>query len=150
MLPEKKINIIKNKIMKLFKIKKLNYVVNKSKGIVVCIAEVEPTSELDYSLTYEEEIKIHTKFPYVITSLHGKPFIIKAIAKCSPEDKFDEILGKRIAEGRVKYKLFITTAKVANFIANLRIKQADDFLDISLEALKNSNKEKNHIQSLIK
>lgn len=70
------------------------YYVNSSKCTIVC--------------------KIHA----IINGFH---YTAIGVAKCSPEDTFDEIKGKRIAESRAKSKVYKTAVKYySRRVANIR------------------------------
>lgn len=60
-------------------------------------------------------------WPYIGAAWYGNKalkvnqfgeFTVKAIARCNPEDTFDEVIGKRIAESRAKAKAFKTATNV--------------------------------------
>lgn len=73
------------------------FVVSKESRTVACIitAHVRPSSRQD-SVTY---------FDLGDKSLTNK-FQVVGLAKCSKDDKFDEKIGKRIAESRAKSKTY--------------------------------------------
>lgn len=52
-------------------------------------------------------------------------FKVKGIARCAPEDKFDELTGKRIAESRATVKLY----KKADALVAKHMKQCQRDLD---------------------
>lgn len=73
------------------------FVVSKESGTVACIitAHIRPSSRQN-SVTY---------FNFGDKSLINK-FQVVGLAKCSKDDKFDEKVGKRIAESRAKSKTY--------------------------------------------
>lgn len=87
----------------------LEYIVDESKGIVVC--KVKPgywgekileiinriTGSHDFSWAVHCNIFTEKRYP------NKNQFV--AVAKCSPEDTFNEQTGKRIARERLKKKL---------------------------------------------
>ena len=84
------------------------YKINSEKGIVICILEcetgVEDTGVWD-TVSYDWWRR---KLPLV--DFYGN-FTVKAIARCNGVDKFDEVVGKRIAESRAKAKAYRTAYK---------------------------------------
>ena len=70
-------------------IKNVQYYVNKEKKTVVC------TITGAFNVT-------------------GESFIFKSKAKCSKDDAFDEVKGRRIAESRAKYKMYRCQAQRYN------------------------------------
>lgn len=68
------------------------YIVNKEKRTVVCIIT-----------TYEDRINRLYKYGlenYDVFKMFGGVKVYKGIAKCAPEDEWDETYGKRLAEYR--------------------------------------------------
>lgn len=77
------------------------------KGIVVCTLECDTQICNHYNIWYSSEWwkKLH-KVKY------GGTFTVTAKAKCGTNDKFDEVIGKRIAESRAKCKAYSTAEKL--------------------------------------
>ena len=68
--------------------------------------------------------------------------IVKGVAKCNPDDTFDETLGQRIAEGRAKRAMFLKLSDSAYDLQRL----------LSEETYKNYKRverETKHIQELL-
>lgn len=68
--------------------------------------------------------------------------IVKGVAKCNPNDTFDETLGRRIAEGRAKRAMFQRLDESAYKAAN--------YLEIQSDIQRcRAERETNHIQELL-
>lgn len=80
------------------------FVVNKEKGVVVCIMQVGTVNidiaEFEFSASGAHEIKAPKIYKSYIV------FTVRGMAKCCPSDVFDESIGRRIAESRAKSKAF--------------------------------------------
>lgn len=68
--------------------------------------------------------------------------IVKGIAKCNPDDTFDETLGQRIAEGRAKRAMFQRLDESAWNKSNELAQQSD------IQA-RRARRETRHIQELL-
>lgn len=79
------------------------YHVNKEKGTVVCVL----TAGYSYDL-----------FNYALANYGPDRTYFEAVgvAKCNPEDKFDEKLGKRLAESKAKRNAY---KKYVNILNNI-------------------------------
>jgi hypothetical protein len=123
------------------------YKVIPEKGIVVCILEcttnVDNTNVWMLSQT-DWWIK---KLPNV--NYRGC-FTVRAKAICCKDDKFDEVIGKRIAESRAKAKAYKTAFKFWNICAN-KIKEVADTCTYYRKACSLAfTNEEDHIKELIK
>ena len=68
--------------------------------------------------------------------------IVTGVAKCNPDDTFDEILGQRIAEGRAKRAMFQRLDESAYRAAN--------YLEIESDIqARRARRETKHIQELL-
>ena len=68
--------------------------------------------------------------------------IVKGVAKCSPDDTFDDTLGRRIAEGRAKRAMFQRLDESAYRAAN--------YLEIQSDIqMRRARRETKHIQELL-
>lgn len=108
-------------------ITKTNYFINREKGTVAC--------SLDY----------HDKYS-------GTRGTVTAKAKCAPDDAFDEVHGKRLAESRAKAKLYRKLGKffkqeVDYIYRKLKIPR---LIDISKYCMILADKETDHINKLMK
>lgn len=68
--------------------------------------------------------------------------IVKGVAKCNPDDTFDEILGRRIAEGRAKRAMFQKLDKSASNMSYLLSEE-------SVKQISRAYRETEHIQELL-
>ena len=68
--------------------------------------------------------------------------IVKGVAKCNPDDTFDETLGRRIAEGRAKRAMF---QKLDESAYNMSYLLSEE----SLKQAKRARRETQHIQELL-
>lgn len=68
--------------------------------------------------------------------------VVTGVAKCNPNDTFDETLGQRIAEGRAKRAMF---QKLRNSVDNIRQKLVGE----AYIQCKRARKETRHIQELL-
>lgn len=56
-------------------------------------------------------------------------FRVRATAKCSPEDTFNEVLGRRISESKAKAKAFKFTMKVYKYILEKFLHATSDVIN---------------------
>lgn len=97
---------------------KSEYKVNSEKGIVICILECATGVDRTAIWTTVSYNWWKKKLPLV--DFYGR-FTVKAIARCNETDKFDEVIGKRIAESRAKAKAYRTAYKFWSICAkNIR------------------------------
>ena len=68
--------------------------------------------------------------------------IVTGVAKCNPNDTFDETLGQRIAEGRAKRAMFQKLSNSAWFKSNILAIESDI-------QTRRDKKETKHIQELL-
>ena len=87
---------------------KSEYKVNPEKGIVICILECE--TGVDRTDVWNTVSHNWWKRKLPLVDFYGT-FTVKAIARCNGVDKFDEVIGKRIAESRAKTKAYRTAYK---------------------------------------
>lgn len=115
------------------------FVVNEEKKTVTCVINAQVTT------TSGQDEVVYCEFSG--NSL-TKPYLSIGVAKCSDDDKFNEELGKRIAESRAKAKVYEEGMS--------RIKQILKYIDIfgtdaqdQIEKLKGYwAKEKDHLDEL--
>lgn len=90
----------------------------------VCVCDITFTFDpnYDYNLDFDMWTKLGKKFPKFLDKSRSK-IIIHAISKCHPNDVFDEIKGKRIAESRAKLKMYNLLCKINSFIEQEYIKK---------------------------
>lgn len=134
-------------------VKKVDYIVNENK--VICNVEFTFRSFPFIVAAVENHrattmIRGNAKPNDSAVSKRGQSLSIyaKGIATCSPNDKFDETLGKRIAyskatiEGYKKYYQIIDTAHEALWVKKL------DVLDNRCRVLSIIDREKHHLDEL--
>lgn len=68
--------------------------------------------------------------------------IVKGVAKCNPDDTFDETLGQRIAEDRAKRAMFQRLDRSAYNLSR-------ELDEESLKQARRTNRETQHIQELL-
>lgn len=68
--------------------------------------------------------------------------IVTGVAKCNPDDTFDETLGRRIAEGRAKRAMFQRLDRSAYNLSR-------ELDEESLKQARRTNRETQHIQELL-
>ena len=77
-------------------------------------------------------------------------FTVKAIARCNEIDKFDEVIGKRIAESRAKTKAYRTAYKFWSICAK-NISNMVKFCNSTVDACSVAFlKEAEHVKELCK
>ena len=101
---------------------KSEYKVIPDKGIVVCILECTTGVANTDIWSYIQTIWWNKRLPNV--NYRGD-FTVRAKAICSKDDKFDEVIGKRIAESRAKAKAYMVAFKFWSICAN-KIKEIAD------------------------
>ncbi len=122
------------------------YIVNQEKRVVVCVLECD--MQLDKHPAWENIYPHMWANLFPIVNMQGR-FKVKAVARCSEEDPFDERTGKRIAESRAKGKAFITASKTYKEIEKFLLNCAA-LVHKSVEACEHTVEvEKAHIESLI-
>ena len=126
---------------------KSEYKVIPDKGIVVCILECTTgVANIDI-WSYIQTVWWNKRLPNV--NYRGD-FTVRAKAICSKDDKFDEVIGKRIAESRAKAKAYRTAYKFwsicAKNIGNM-VKFCNSTVDACSVALL---KEAEHVKELCK
>lgn len=88
------------------KIVECNYYTNKDAGTVTCVLQCNMNL---YSTALGDLIRGYSpgSMNYKADLPNGV-FVVRGIARCSPDDTFDETVGKRIAESKAKAKAFLT------------------------------------------
>lgn len=123
------------------------YKVNPEKGVVICILDCETgvdRTDVWSAVSYRWWKK---RLPFV--DFYGK-FTVKAIARCNKDDKFDEVIGKRIAESRAKAKAYMVAFKFWDICAK-EIEKLTNFCNNLKKSCVLANMgEKEHIEELCK
>lgn len=102
--------------------RRVTFKVNKKKGIVTCIAKVYCNrfpefigrSCEQYVIKRLRKTGIITQKAYYINEIY---FTVIGQAFCDPSDKFDETVGKRIAETRARMEVYRIMKEINSFIA---------------------------------
>lgn len=101
----------------------IKYIVKPEDGVVVGIydTDVYREAELLRCRTNVPDFMmyqgiIEDSLREVLTN-YGKDIVIKAIAKCSPEDTFNEEYGKKLVAARIDYKYHKMMERVTRYIA---------------------------------
>lgn len=101
----------------------IKYIVKPEDGVVVGIydTDVYREAELLRCRTNVPDFMmyqgiIEDSLREVLTN-YGKDIVIKAIAKCSPEDTFNEEYGKKLVAARIDYKYHKMMERATRYIA---------------------------------
>lgn len=98
----------------------------------------------------EDKVSIYTydlfakKFPFI----KNERFVAKGVARCNPQDTFDETIGKRIAESRAKKQAYSIATRVFNYCAEILKGKMADFKFLAENNSIVANREKDHIREL--
>lgn len=124
------------------KITKTTFHVDRENKVVVCKLECD----MQLSEVVGIDTDIRRKFPNV--NWAGE-FSVKAKSKCDRVDTFDELKGKRIAEGRAKIKMFSIAERVWEELAKKACKLVNECSNRSKACEEAKEAEENHIRELI-
>lgn len=107
------------------------FVIKPEKGIVVCKMLVDPLNKdyLNSTSVYIESSNIFKKARVKYGT--GYTFKVKAIARCSPEDTFNEKTGKALAEARARLKALKRTERLWKAI----IKDVSNYQEWAIEKM---------------
>lgn len=122
-------------------------IVNTDKKVVVC--KLTCGIEFVYQPFYEVITRrlFFKKFPNVDCNMS---FTVVGKAKCHGADVFDEALGKSIAEGKAKCKMFNKASAIFSEIGRNVNKIVDGCDDETYRYGDLANRENDHVNSLIK
>lgn len=92
------------------KILSTDYYINEDTTICVIKAKI---NRWVFDLLFNKDIfkRVTRGFNNISTEFHVGEFTVVGKSVCCPSDTYNEVLGKRIAEGRAKRKLFIIANK---------------------------------------
>lgn len=122
-----------------------DFKVYPEKGVVVCILKCDTNLYNSPAWVTSDSEWWMRKLPNV--SCQGT-FIVRAKAVCGKHDKFDETVGKRIAESRAKAKAYRVSSKLWN-ICFKKINELANFCAMREEACKEAQrKEAQHVIEL--
>lgn len=74
---------------------------------------------------------------------------VKGFSKCHPEDKFDEVIGKRIAESRAKKEAYREGRNYLQKILDSTVIYEKDLKQSMIKLINFGKKEKSHIEELM-
>ena len=102
--------------------RRVAFMVNKENGIVTCIAKVYCNRFPEFiGRSYEQYVinKLRktgtiTKKAYYMDEIY---FTVTGQAFCDPSDKFDETVGKRIAETRARMEVYKIMREINSYIS---------------------------------
>ena len=128
------------------KIEKVKYIVNTEKKITICIMQCW----IDYDKTLPK-VDIYRcmwgkKLPHID---RNGTFTVKAIAKCSKEDVFNENIGKKLAESRANLKAFNIAAKFYGVIHSYYASRTYEVFTMQKILVKSVESEENYLKTLI-
>lgn len=128
------------------KIEKIKYIINTEKKITICIMQCC----IDFDKTLPK-VDIYThmwrkKLPHID---RNGTFTVKAIAKCSKEDVFNENIGKKLAESRANLKAFNIAAKFLKVIHYYYAARTYEIFTMRKILVKSVESEENHLKTLI-
>lgn len=126
---------------------KSEYKVNPEKGIVICILECE--TGVEHTPVWGTVSYSWWKKRLPLVDFYGK-FTVKAKARCNKDDKFDEVIGKRIAESRAKAKAYMVAFKFWDICAKEIEKDAYFCNNLKKNCALANIKEVEHIEELSK
>lgn len=102
-----------------------------------------------YVSEHNYENKIKQKFPKVKFNYDGFWFNVAGVAKLNPNDEYDEVLGKHLAEARAKEKAYSVANRVACLYHELICADLAAVEDFTEDTCYQYEHEGNHINYLI-
>ena len=121
------------------------FIVKPENKVVVCNMRVDMQFVDSNLWAYMDTKWWATKAPMVDD--FGK-FTVIAKARCNPNDTFDEVIGKRIAESKAKTKAFKIAKNVWNCIAKGLTKRANIANTMAKNCAAMEEIESNHVKEL--
>lgn len=106
---------------------KTSYYVNSCKKTVVCLIE----------FMVKDKIALRSRY------------MVKGKAKCSEEDKFDEIKGRRIAESRAKAKMYQKVSCIYKQVEKELSEMGNSYKEKSEFCALLSTKETEHVETIM-
>lgn len=112
------------------------FIVDKEKRTVVCISYVvlnglDDMFDFDASLYIGKRLKKEKLIPESCNFIQGYKLQVIGVAKCDPSDEFDEAVGKKIAETRMRQSVYKLMEKI-NLFASEYIMMLKDKLDFAI------------------
>ena len=122
------------------------FVVKPKDKVVICIMKVDMGI-----ITPEWWFTLNPKWWAIKTPIVGSlgAFTVTAKARCSPNDVFNEAIGKKIAKSRAKIKAFKTAKNAWNCIAEVFIKKANKASRIADNCAVMEEFEVKHVKELL-
>ena len=121
------------------------FIVKPENKVVVCNMRVSMQLFDSDLWSYTDPDWWATKAPMV--NGYGE-FTVTAKARCNPNDTFDEVTGKRIAESKAKTKAFKIAKNVWNCIAKSLTKKANKANTMAKNCAAMEEIESNHVKEL--
>ena len=121
------------------------FIVKPENKVVVCIMSVDMQLINSECWYFVNSAWWATKAPMV--NGYGE-FTVTAKARCNPNDTFDEVTGKRIAESKAKTKAFKIAKNVWNCIAKGLTKRANIANTMAKNCAAMEEIESNHVKEL--
>lgn len=130
------------------KLDSIKYKVDKKNGVIICTGKWNLQNIYDF---FPENLS-WIAYDYIRTYFNALKYdciTIKAIAKCSPEDEFNEITGKRIAESRMQIKMYNTITNALNSFKKTLLSYVKTTTNNLMSVNYKLTKELNHLNKLI-
>ena len=121
--------------MKVVFIDKPKFIVKEGSKTVVCIMKVL------VDCWKSSQKNVYGRSSDIIT--------VKGISKCHPDDKFDEVVGKRIAESRAKKEAYRKGIDYLQNTLNNTVVYENELKKSMIDLHKYERKEKDHIKELM-
>ena len=107
---------------------KVNYIVKKDEGVVVCILNDTKYYFSDYIMAR----LLRQDYRDIVPSLHNEYFLknsYSGVARCAPGDEWNEELGRKIAFNKAKIKLNMAFFKRAQLYVDNVDREFNSILD---------------------
>ena len=107
---------------------KVNYIVKKDEGVVVCILNDTKYYFSDYIMAR----LLRQNYRDIVPSLHNEYFLknsYSGVARCAPGDEWNEELGRKIAFNKAKIKLNTAFFKRAQLYVDNVDREFNSILD---------------------
>ena len=107
---------------------KVNYIVKKDEGVVVCILNDTNYYFSDYIMAR----LLRQDYRDIVPSLHNEYFLknsYSGVARCAPGDEWNEELGRKIAFNKAKIKLNMAFFKRAQLYVDNVDREFNSILD---------------------
>lgn len=123
------------------------YISSPEKGVTTCLLSCSLQLEKSPFFVILDVISPAWRKKVSEVDRYGE-FVVVGVARCNPEDRFDEEAGRRIAESRAKIKAFKVAARVWKCIGD-KWREAAGYSDRMIDACKGATEvEDNHLELL--